>query len=135
MAPDYPTALILLLLAGMFDITFTSMAQTLVQVLAPPRVRGRVVGVFTTAALGLRAGSGVTVGLLGAMIGVRVSLALGAAAVVLVASGSSSGRGGLGRPDVRNPEHLGYPEPTSHPERGGRPWSSRVRSERSVTSS
>jgi hypothetical protein len=37
--------------------------------------------------LGLRAGSGVTVGVLGAAIGVEWSLALSAAAVVLVAVG------------------------------------------------
>jgi len=37
--------------------------------------------------LGLRAGSGVTVGVLGALIGVELSLTLSAAAVVLVALG------------------------------------------------
>jgi hypothetical protein len=61
------------------------MAQTLVQLLAPPRLRGRVVGLFNTAVLGLRAGSGLTVGVLGAIIDVHWSLALSAAAVVLTA--------------------------------------------------
>jgi hypothetical protein len=37
--------------------------------------------------LGLRAGSGVTVGIMGAVIGVEWSLALSAAAVVVVAVG------------------------------------------------
>ena len=60
------------------------MAQALVQILAPPALRGRVVGLFNTSMLGLRAGSGVTVGVLGAVIGVELSLALSAAAVVLV---------------------------------------------------
>jgi MFS family permease len=83
----YGVALALLVLAGIFNITFTSMAQTLVQLLAPPRVRGRVVGIFNTAVLGLRAGSGVTVGVLGALIGVHWSLMLSAAAVVLAAAG------------------------------------------------
>jgi hypothetical protein len=63
------------------------MAQALVQLLAPPRLRGRVVGLFNTSMLGLRAGSGVTVGVLGAVIGVELSLALSAAAVVVVALG------------------------------------------------
>jgi hypothetical protein len=67
----------------MLNIAFTSMAQTLVQVLAPPRLRGRVVGLFNTAILGLRTGSGVTVGVLGALVGVHWSLGLSAAAVVL----------------------------------------------------
>jgi len=57
-----------------------------VQTLAPPRVRGRVVGLFNTAILGLRAGSGVTVGVLGALINVHWSLALSAAAVVATAA-------------------------------------------------
>ena len=83
---NYGLAVALLVLAGLFNIAFTSMAQTLVQILAPPRLRGRVVGLFNTAVLGLRAGSGVTVGVLGAAIGVYGSLALSAAAVVLIAA-------------------------------------------------
>jgi MFS family permease len=82
-APTYPTAVTLLVLAGIFNIAFTSMAQTLVQLLAPHELRGRVVGLFNTAMLGLRAGSGVTVGMLGALITVQWSLALSAAAVVV----------------------------------------------------
>jgi MFS family permease len=83
----YAMAVTLLVLAGVFNIAFTSMAQALVQILAPPRLRGRVVGLFNTSMLGLRAGSGVTVGVLGAAIGVELSLALSAAAVVVVALG------------------------------------------------
>jgi sugar phosphate permease len=83
-APTYGLAVALLLLAGMLNIAFTAMAQTIVQVLAPPRLRGRVVGLFNTAVLGLRAGSGLTVGVLGALINVHWSLALSSAAVVVV---------------------------------------------------
>jgi MFS family permease len=86
-APSYPAAVVLLILAGIFNIAFTSMAQAIVQILAPPRLRGRVVGLFNTSMLGLRAGSGVTVGVLGAVIDVHWSLALSAAAVVLIAAG------------------------------------------------
>jgi MFS family permease len=81
---NYPTAVALLVLAGIFNITFQSMAQTLVQLLAPPAIRGGVVGLFTTAMMGLRAGSGLTVGLMGSFIGVRLSLAVSSFAVVLV---------------------------------------------------
>ena len=84
---SYPAAVTLLVLGGAFNIAFTSMAQALVQVLAPSRLRGRVVGLFNTSMLGLRAGSGVTVGVLGAVIGVERSLALSAAAVTLIAVG------------------------------------------------
>ena len=84
MAATYPLAVALLVLAGVFNITFTSMAQTLVQVLAPPHLRGSLVGLFNTAMLGLRAGSGVTVGVLGAVIDVRRSLELSALVVLLI---------------------------------------------------
>jgi MFS family permease len=84
---DYRLATLLLVVAGVFDITFTSMAQTLVQTLAPSHQRGRIVGLFNTADLGLRAGGGVTVGLLGAVTGVHWSLTLSGAAMVAVAAG------------------------------------------------
>jgi MFS family permease len=99
-APNYPIAVALLVLAGVFNLAFTSIAQTLVQVLAPPRVRGSVVGLFNTAILGLRAGSGITVGVLGALINVHWSLALSAAAVVVTAAGmlAMNDMGGSGPP-------------------------------------
>lgn len=84
---NYVAAVALLVVAGAFNIAFTSMAQALVQVLAPPGSRGRVVGLFNTSMLGLRAGSGVTTGVLGALIGVEWSLALSSLAVVLVSLG------------------------------------------------
>jgi MFS family permease len=83
----YAAAVALLVLAGIFNIAFTSMAQAVVQILAPPGLRGRVVGLFNTSMMGLRAGSGLTVGVLGAVIGVELSLTLSAVAVVLVALG------------------------------------------------
>ena len=86
-AQSYPAAVTILVLAGTFNIAFTSMAQTIIQLLAPPNLRGSMVGLFNTSMLGLRAGSGLTVGVLGAVIGVRWSLALSASAVVLVALG------------------------------------------------
>jgi MFS family permease len=82
---NYVAAIALLVVAGALNVAFTSMAQTLVQVLAPARLRGRVVGLFNTAVLGLRAGSGLTVGVLGAVIDVHWSLAFSAAAVVVTA--------------------------------------------------
>jgi MFS family permease len=83
----YAAAVALLVLAGIFNIAFTSMAQAVVQILAPPGLRGRVVGLFNTSMMGLRAGSGLTIGVLGAVIGVELSLTLSALAVVVVALG------------------------------------------------
>ena len=82
---SYPAAVTLLVVAGVFSIAFTSMAQTIVQLLAPPQLRGRLVGLFNTAMLGLRAGAGLTIGIAGSFIGVRLSLALSALAVLVVA--------------------------------------------------
>ena len=84
-AKSYPAAVALLVLAGIFNIAFTSMAQTIIQLLAPPHLRGGMVGLFNTAILGLRAGSGLTVGVLGAVIGVQWSLAASSTVVVLIA--------------------------------------------------
>jgi MFS family permease len=74
-----------LVLAGIFNVAFTSMAQTIVQLVSPPHLRGSMVGLFNTSMLGLRAGSGLTIGVLGALIGVQWSLTFSSAAVVLIA--------------------------------------------------
>jgi MFS family permease len=79
LATSYPFALLLLFVAGFLELAFFAMAQTLVQINAPAQVRGRVIGLFAMSALGLRAFSGVTVGLGGSLIGIHLSLALSAA--------------------------------------------------------
>jgi len=81
---SYPLALALLFAAGFLELSFYSMAQTLVQVNAPGEVRGRVIGLFNMSALGLRAFSGVTVGLGGSVIGIHLSLALSAALLLAI---------------------------------------------------
>ena len=86
-AHSYVAAVSTLMLAGAFNVAYTSMAQTLVQLLAPRELRGRVVGLFNSANMGLRAGSGFTIGVVGAFIGVELSLTLSAAMVVLIALG------------------------------------------------
>ena len=86
LATAYPLALVLLFTAGFFELAFNSMAQTLVQVHAPNDMRGRVIGLYNMASLGLRAFSGVTVGLIGSLIGVHWSLALSAMVVLAIAS-------------------------------------------------
>lgn len=78
--PLYAVAVLALFVGGALNIGFTSMAQAYVQLEAPPARRGRVVGLFTMSWQGLRVGSGVTVGLLGAVIGIHYSLALSALA-------------------------------------------------------
>ncbi|MCZ4097938.1 MFS transporter [Streptomyces sp. H39-C1] len=80
---SYPLALALLLVGGVANLASMSIGQTVVQLLAPAADRGRVLGVYGMSANGLRAGSGFTVGLLGAVIGVRTSLAYSATALCL----------------------------------------------------
>ncbi|HZH14496.1 MAG TPA: MFS transporter [Archangium sp.] len=81
----YPAAICVLFLAGFFELSFSSMTQAIVQLNAPDTIRGRVLGLFSMSALGLRAFSGVTVGLLGSVTNTHLSLALSALAFMMVA--------------------------------------------------
>jgi MFS family permease len=81
---SYPLSLALLFAAGFVELSFNSMAQALVQISAPPAIRGRVIGVFTMAASGMRTFSGITVGLVGGLIGIHWSLALSAGCLFLI---------------------------------------------------
>jgi MFS family permease len=80
---SYPLAIMLLFLAGFFELSFSSMTQTLVQMNAPDASRGRVLGLYNMAAAGLRAFSGITVGLAGSVVTVHLSLACATAAFVV----------------------------------------------------
>ena len=80
---SYLAAVVLLVIGGVANLTSVSIGQTIVQLEAPAADRGRVVGVYGMSANGLRFGSGVTVGLLGAVLGVHWSLGLSAAALCL----------------------------------------------------
>ena len=80
---SYPAGLALLLLAGFFELAFSSMTQTLVQIHAPLPSRGRVLGLYNMAAAGLRTFSGVTVGLAGSILTVHSSLAVSAGLFVV----------------------------------------------------
>jgi MFS family permease len=84
---NYNLSLMLLFIAGVLNLAFYSMAQTIVQLLAPTHLRGRLIGLFSMASMGLRAFSGVTVGVVGGLIGVHWSLALSAMALLAVTLG------------------------------------------------
>jgi MFS family permease len=78
----YAISIALLFAAGFFELSFNTMAQALVQLNAPTDIRGKVVGLFNMAGLGMRAFSGITIGLLGAAIGIHWSLGLSAAVLL-----------------------------------------------------
>lgn len=80
-------ALPLLFLAGFLELSCNSMAQALVQLSAPVDIRGRVIGVFSMASSGMRTFSGVTVGMIGGLIGIHGSLSLSAAVLLVVLVG------------------------------------------------
>jgi MFS family permease len=86
---SYPAALAFLFAAGFFELSFSSMAQTLVQMHAPSAIRGRVLGLYNMAAAGLRAFSGVTVGLVGAVASAHASLAGSAIAFAAVTAATA----------------------------------------------
>ncbi|MGB7947371.1 MAG: MFS transporter [Candidatus Binatia bacterium] len=81
---NYYLSLALLFVAGILNLTFFSMAQTIVQLLSPPALRGRLIGLFSMASMGLKAFSGITVGVVGGLIGVHWSLALSAMILLAV---------------------------------------------------
>jgi MFS family permease len=80
---NYPLAVLLLVVGGVANLASMSIAQTVVQLEAPAADRGRVIGVYGMSANGLRAGSGFTVGLLGAAVGVHWWLGVSAAALTV----------------------------------------------------
>jgi MFS family permease len=80
---NYLFSLVLLFVAGFLNLAFSSMSQTLVQLHAPNAMRGRVIGLYNMCFHGMRAFSGVTVGMAGSLIGIHWSL--GVSALVLLA--------------------------------------------------
>ncbi|MDE3074492.1 MAG: MFS transporter [Chloroflexota bacterium] len=77
-------AVIFLLLGGAAQLAFNSIAQTIVQLQAPAELRGRLIGAFMMAQLGFKAGSGVSVGVVGGAVGIHAALGWSAAVTVAV---------------------------------------------------
>jgi MFS family permease len=78
---NYLVAAPLLVIGGIANLATLSITMTVTQLRAPRAKKGQVIGVYSTSANGMRIGSGFTVGLLGAVIGLRPALALSAAAL------------------------------------------------------
>ncbi len=86
LVPSYHLALVLLFAAGFLELSFNSMTQTLVQLHAPADMRGRMIGVFSMAASGMRMFSGLSVGLMGHWLGIHWSLAISAGLISVLVS-------------------------------------------------
>ena len=81
---SYVLSLTLLFFGGALNLAFYSIAQTIVQLLAPVELRGRLIGLFSMSVFGLRAFSGVTVGVVGGLIGIHWSLAVSSMVLLTV---------------------------------------------------
>jgi MFS family permease len=84
LSSNYFLSIAFLFAAGVLNLSFYSAAQAIVQLEAPSPLRGRLIGLFSMSAFGLRAFSGVTVGFVGALIGIHWSLAISAMALMAV---------------------------------------------------
>ena len=100
-AQSIEVAVALLVITGALRLAFSSMAQTIVQLEAPPTIRGRALGLFSMAQMGLQVGAGFTVGVIGAFIGVHWSLALSA---MLLAAGTVGLLAYVMRNDIKVPQ-------------------------------
>jgi MFS family permease len=82
---NYAFSLGVLVIGGVANLISTSTEQTIVQLAAPTAIRGRVIGLYGVSSMGLRAGSGVTIGILGALIGVQWAVGVSALLLGLLA--------------------------------------------------
>jgi MFS family permease len=86
-ATNYHLAVALMFVAGFLHLAYSSMAQALVQLESPSHLRGRLIGLYQMSNSGLRAFSGVSVGILGSLIGIHWSLALSTLALLAITFG------------------------------------------------
>jgi MFS family permease len=84
---SFAAALVFLFVAGIGQLAFSSVAQTIVQLQAPAEKRGKLVGAFSMAQSGMKSGAGVSVGVVGSAIGIHPALGMSAILTVVLAAG------------------------------------------------
>jgi MFS family permease len=84
MAPSIGLAYVAIAAAGFLSIWLIALANTLVQLRAEPRMRGRVMGIWTMALPGTMPFTGLLTGLVAQAVGARAGFAL--AGVVMLAT-------------------------------------------------
>jgi MFS family permease len=82
---DYVLSVAVLVIAGVSSIASASISQTIVQLDAPPERRGRFLGAYGMTSMGLRVGSGVMFGVLGALVGSQLAVGVDAALLAMIA--------------------------------------------------
>ena len=80
-----PLSMLALLLIGMFQVQFYSTTNTLIQVLVPARLRGRVLSLYTLTSIGLIPVANLVGGALAETVGVETVLAAGGILTVSIA--------------------------------------------------
>jgi MFS family permease len=78
---NYLLAAPFLVIGGIANLAALSITQTVVQIRAPREKKGQVIGVYAIGANGMRIGSGITVGMAGAALGLRPALGWSSAAL------------------------------------------------------
>ena len=73
----FPAAMVVLAVLGMLQIYFTTSANTSLQLITPPALRGRVMGLYAMAFAGVTPFGSLLVGTLAEHLGVRVACAIG----------------------------------------------------------
>lgn len=96
-AGNYALAVVALIIGGFARITSDSTEMSIVQLEAPDAERGRVIGAYSMFSRGMSTFSGVTVGVLGSLMGIPSSVLIGggvlALGTVVIAGYIARGRG------------------------------------------
>ena len=83
LSTSYLVAVAALVIGGVAALTSSTIGQALVQLRAKTEERGRVVGVYNMFGSGLRTGNGVTLAVLGSLLGIGWAVAWGGIALVI----------------------------------------------------
>jgi MFS family permease len=81
---SYATTLLCFVVAGWGMVTFNASSNTLIQTIAPDRLRGRIMSLYTLTLLGLMPAGGILMGALATRFGSATALGIGGAAYGLV---------------------------------------------------
>ena len=81
---SYPVTLLCFVVSGWGVVTFNASANTLIQTIAPDRLRGRVMSLYTLALLGLMPAGGILMGSLASALGSATAIAIGGAIYVAI---------------------------------------------------
>lgn len=77
LAQSYPVALLCLVVTGWGTVTFNASSNTLIQMIVPDRLRGRMMSLYTLVLLGLMPAGGLLMGTLAAQLGSAEAIAIG----------------------------------------------------------